>query len=136
MNLKKIIREEIDDLQWIHDIRLEPFNVERATEEIFEYFKNGFRFNNDWVISFNNFTGVVEWVNQNNDEIVFYATPFWDGADYIPIDYQTEDGYGTITTIKIADFKYMEEFRQWLKTDYLEEVWRIIDDYYTRWFLN
>jgi hypothetical protein len=100
----------------------------------------------EFVITYDRFEGVVVWndgeyVERNDGEIsfVFYATPFWDGMNVIPINlsdvfiYNIEGDELMSIMDEIDEFKYCayidvdhkkldnpDKLILWLRTEYLE----------------
>ena len=60
--------------------------------------------------------------------MLYLATPYWDGADNVPVnyDYNYGDDYGMLEFIDIPEFQYEEDLINWLENNYFEEVYKII----------
>ena len=138
---KKIdaLLESIEDspFKWIKDTN--PIQIKKGGEDdyygeydiVFDYFKKqpSLKYGN-WVYSFDSFSGTVVWRQDDNNDIIFYATPFWNGEGYLPIDYQADMGdYDTVININLPEFHYKEELIEWLQITYPQIVHEEIKEY-------
>ena len=127
MNIKKIIREEIDGLDWIKKSEGNLLGSGDSRYSVMlEYFNNNGVLNyNGWRYSIDR-SGSVEWSKKGHDTF-YYATPYWDNSDVMPIDYTNdEDGYGYVNKIQLPDFIIEDELINWLINDYPEIVYQEI----------
>lgn len=121
-----IVSESEDPLQWIRDIKptaivnssVDDFSAEY--DILINYFKkNPTNRWVDWEYSIDNMLGTITWVQDTQNDIIFYATPFWDGENVLPIDYQGDMGdYGPVVNIDLPKFNYKEELVEWLENKY------------------
>ena len=63
--------------------------------------------------------------------LFIFATPYWDGADNVPVAYDENygDDYGDLGFVSIPEFEYKEDLINWLENDYFKEVYKLIIDY-------
>ena len=116
-NPKLIQKYENDTFSPEYDVILNYFN----SRPILEYM--------GWKYSIDSHSGAVEWWKEGV-EGMFYATPFWDGQDYLPIDYQGEDDYDNVAELTIPQFNYEEELIEWLDNEYPKVVLKEIMYYH------
>ena len=122
-----------DDLGWIRDVTTKK-SIEREPYRYAEYkivdrfFNREDWFYKGWSVTWDNWMGVVEWRNENIPDILYMATPYWDGADNVPVnyDYNYGDDYGMVGDVDIPDFDYEEDLVDWLENNYFEEVYKLI----------
>jgi hypothetical protein len=116
-----LVSESEDPFQWIKDVNPTPINRANSKSDILEkYFKTiGFGIKDGWKYSMDSMSGTVTWSHGNQNDFVFYATPFWCGDNRLPIEYQGDMGdYDTVTDIDLPKFNYKEELINWLENEY------------------
>lgn len=125
-----------DDFKWIKDVQAKKLidkQPYRGTEYkiVGKFFKKGGWFYKGWRIDWDGFQGVVEWKSENVPDMLYLATPYWDGADNVPVnyDYNYGDDYGMVDFINIPEFEYEEDLINWLENQYFEEVYKAIDSH-------
>jgi hypothetical protein len=137
---KKIdsLLESIDDdpFKWIKDVETKTL-IEKQPYRSAEYDIVGKYFKKEkpvyigWSVIWDGFQGVVEWRNQDVPHLFIFATPYWDGADNVPVAYDENygDDYGDLGFVSIPEFEYKEDLINWLENDYFKEVYKLIIDY-------
>lgn len=122
MNIKKIIREEIDDLDWIKRSEGEQINSgEHVYEIILEYFMDKHILEYKGWQYFMDTSGSIEWYSPSNNDKIYYATPYWNNTNFLPIDYTNSDGdYESVSTLEIPKFQIVDEVIYWLDNIYPE----------------
>ena len=133
LNKKKILKESNDPFKWIRDIQTKTL-INKQPYRNSEYSIVGEFFNKKnidykgWVITWDSFQGIVEWRSENVTDMLYLSTPYWDGADNVPVnyDYNYGDDYGMLEFIDIPEFQYEEDLINWLENNYFEEVYKII----------
>jgi len=125
-----------DPFQWIRDVDTKTLidkQPYRSAEYdiVGEYFKKEKLVYKGWSVIWDGFQGVVEWRNQDVPHLFIFATPYWDGADNIPVNYDENygDDYGHLGFISIPEFEYKEDLINWLENDYFKAVYKLIIDY-------
>jgi hypothetical protein len=135
--IKKSITESDDPLQWMKDINPTPIDrdgdhLDRYDSEysiVLDYFnEQRVQQEGEWRYSIDSLSGSIEWWSEDH-EIIFWATPFWDGLEGLPIDYQNSDDYGHVTYIPLPDFEYKEDLISWLENEYPSMVYDEITKY-------
>lgn len=135
-----IVSESEDPLQWIRDIN--PTPIKNKSDEDFDaeydivlsYFnKQPTREEGGWKYSNDVMSGSVMWSQDTQNDIIFYATPFWNGESILPIEYQADMGdYDTVVNIDLPKFHYKQELVDWLENEYPKivhkEIIEFIDD--------
>lgn len=122
-----------DPFRWIKDIVTKK-SIEREPYRYAEYkiadrfFNREDWFYKGWSVTWDNWMGVVEWRNENIPDILYMATPYWDGADYVPVnyDYNNGDDYDMVGNVYIPEFDYEEDLVDWLENNYFEQVYKLI----------
>lgn len=133
LNKKKFLKESNDPFKWIRDIQTKTL-IDKQPYRNSEYIIVGEFFNKKnidykgWVITWDGFQGIVEWRGENVPDMLYLATPYWDGADNVPVnyDYNYGDDYGMLEFIDIPEFQYEEDLINWLENNYFEEVYKVI----------
>ncbi len=141
LNKKKILKESNDPFKWIRDIQTKTL-INKQPYRNSEYIIVGEFFNKKnidykgWVITWDSFQGIVEWRSENVPDMLYLATPYWDGADNVPInyDYNYGDDYGMVDFLDIPEFQYEEDLINWLENNYFEGVYKKISRHNTQWF--
>jgi hypothetical protein len=127
---------ENDPLKWIKDVETKTL-IEKQPYRSTEYDIVGEFFNKKnidykgWVITWDGFQGIVEWRSENVPDILYIATPYWDGADNVPVnyDYNYGDDYGMLGFVDIPNFEFEEDLNNWLENNYFEEVYKLITNH-------
>ena len=134
MNINKIIKEEINDFEWIkHVDAYEPMPSE--TEEpqrtvydsayheenhrIMDYiFDDGYVYDG-WRVQLDKFSGVIEW-DKEGKEYMIYATPHFNDENITPVSIVNfnDDDYVNMFDVKVPKFDFVEEAEKWYKEDY------------------
>jgi hypothetical protein len=122
-----------DPFKWIKDVQTKKL-IEKQPYRSAEYDIVGKFFNKKnidykgWVITWDGFQGIVEWRSENVPDILYIATPYWDGADNVPVnyDYNYGDDYGMLGFVDIPNFEFEEDLNNWLENNYFEEVYKLI----------
>jgi predicted nucleotidyltransferase len=141
-----------DPLGWMKEINPTPiekeedepddyYGLEKEEDEPDDYYGSEYRivldyFNEQpvlkegrWKYSMDSHSGSITWWDEDH-EIIFWATPFWDGMEGLPIDYQADMGdYGNVKVIDLPEFKYKEELINWLENEYPEIVLNEIEEF-------
>lgn len=127
---------EDDPFKWIKDVEtktlIEKQPYRSAEYDIVgKYFKKEKPIYRGWSVIWEGFQGVVEWRNQDVPHLFIFATPYWDGADNVPVAYDENygDDYGDLGFVSIPEFEYKEDLINWLENDYFKEVYKLIIDY-------
>ena len=127
---------EDDPFKWIKDVEtktlIEKQPYRSAEYDIVgKYFKKEKPVYRGWSVIWDGFQGVVEWRNQDVPHLFIFATPYWDGADNVPVAYDENygDDYGDLGFVSIPEFEYKEDLINWLENDYFKEVYKLIIDY-------
>ena len=126
-----------DDLGWMKEINPTPIENDiegdhsKEYEIVLDYFrKNGVQRYGKWKYNTDDMSGTVEWWQDGENEIIFFATPFWSGELILPIDYQADMGdYDTVDTIELPEFHYEEELLEWLNYEYPKIVSKNIEEF-------
>lgn len=126
-----------DDLGWMKEINPTPIENDiegdhsKEYEIVLDYFrKNGVQRYGKWKYNTDDMSGTVEWWQDGENEIIFFATPFWSGELILPIDYQADMGdYDTVDTIDLPEFHYEEELLEWLNYEYPKIVSKNIEEF-------
>jgi hypothetical protein len=135
MNIKKIIKEEINDFEWTkHVDAYEPMPSEleepqrnvyasaydEENHKIMNYiFDEGYHYNG-WRVQMDKFSGVVEW-DREGGEYMIYATPHFNDENITPvsiINVNDDDYYVNMFDVKVPKFDFVEEAEKWYKEDY------------------
>jgi hypothetical protein len=121
-----------DPLQWMKEINPTPIDREGSSfgdhgaeyDIVMDYFnKQRVQQEGEWKYSMDSLSGSIVWWQDNQNDIIFYATPFWNGEDTLPIDYQGDMGdYDTVAHIDLPKFNYKEELINWLENEYPQIV--------------
>ena len=127
---------EDDPFKWIKDVEtktlIEKQPYRSAEYDIVgKYFKKEKPIYRGWSVIWEGFQGVVEWRNQDVPHLFIFATPYWDGADNVPVAYDENygDDYGDLGFVSIPEFEYKEDLINWLENDYFKGVYKLIIDY-------
>ena len=125
-----------DDFKWIKDVQTKKLidkQPYRGTEYdiVGRFFKKENWFYKGWNITWDSWMGIVEWRSENVPDMLYLATPYWDGADNVPVnyDYNYGDDYGMLDFVNIPEFEYEEDLINWLENQYFEEVYKVIDSH-------
>jgi len=126
-----------DDLNWMKEINPTPIKNDiegdhgKEYEIILDYFrKNGVQRYGKWKYNTDTMSGSVEWWQDGENEILFFATPFWNGELILPIDYQADMGdYDSVEIIDLPQFYYEEELIEWLENKYPKIVSKNIEEF-------
>ena len=128
-----------DPLGWMKEINPTPIEKDEdwrsshgaEYEIVLDYFNNKrVQQEGEWKYSIDSLTGSVEWWRDGENEIIFWATPFWDGMEDLPIQYQADMGdYGDVTMIELPEFRYKEELINWLENKYPQIVYKEITEF-------
>ena len=129
---------EEDPLEWMKEINPTPIDREGGSfgdhgaeyDIVMDYFnKQRVQQEGEWRYSIDSLSGSIEWWSENH-EIIFWATPFWNGDNILPIDYQGDMGdYDTVTNIDLPKFNYKEELINWLENEYPQIVHKEIVEF-------
>lgn len=132
-----IVSESEDPLQWIKDIRPTPiendsvdgFDAEYGV--VLDYFKKQPTHRvGDWSYVMDRMSGTITWSQDTQDDFIFYATPFWDGEPFLPIDYQGDMGdYDSVIINDLPKFYHEEELVNWLENEYPHIVYNEIVEF-------
>jgi len=127
-----------DELGWIRDTNPTPIDKEGGSfgdhgaefDIVVDYFnKQRVQQEGEWRYSMDSLSGSIDWWSGDH-EIIFYATPFWNGEDFLPIEYQGDMGdYDTVVNIDLPKFYYKEELINWLENEYPKIVHKVIIDF-------
>ena len=130
-----IMSENEDPFDWIRDIKMtpipkndnRPYDYNNEYGVVLDYFNRKPILNyNGWKYSVDSHSGAVQWW-QDNTGIQFWATPFWNGENELPIDYQADIGdYDHLDGLGLPKFSYKEELEEWLENTYPSIVYREI----------
>lgn len=130
---------EEDPLGWMKEINPTPIDREGGSfgdhgaeyDIVMDYFnKKPVTREGEWKYSMDSLSGSIEWWQDGENDIIFYATPFWNGEDTLPIDYQADMGdYDTVTHIDLPKFNYKEELINWLENEYPQIVHKEIVEF-------
>ena len=127
---------EDDPFKWIKDVEtktlIEKQPYRSAEYDIVgKYFKKEKPVYRGWSVIWDGFQGVVEWRNQDVPHLFIFATPYWDGADNVPVNYDENygDDYGHLGFVSIPEFEYKEDLINWIENDYFKGVYKLIIDY-------
>jgi hypothetical protein len=129
MNLRKIIKEEIDSFDWIKQTE-PPKKVEGDDEFriVNDFFKTPHEYRG-WGVFMDSMTGTISWDHPELVESNYYATPYWDGTSNVPIDFNSfggEEVYEHVGVVGIPKFEYEWELLDWLESEYFESVYEEI----------
>jgi hypothetical protein len=124
---------ESDDFDWIRDVS-EKTLIDKQPHKSSEYNITNRFFNREdwsykgWKIDWDNFIGIAQWRNEDIPDMLYLATPYWDGVDYVPVnyDYNYGDDFDSVGNIDIPEFEYEEDLIDWLENNYFEEVYKLI----------
>ena len=132
VDIKKIIKEEINDFDWIEDISAytpmpseteEPQRIvyDSAYDEenhiIMNYiFDEGYYYKG-WRIKMDKFSAVVKW-DREGQEYIIYATPHHYDENIIPIAIDNGDEYVNMFDVEVPKFDFVEKAEEWYKKDY------------------
>jgi hypothetical protein len=127
-----------DPLDWIREINPTPIEKDEGWrsphgaeyEIVLDYFnKQRVQQEGEWRYAIDSLSGSVEWWSEDR-EIIFWATPFWDGSGDLPIQYQADMGdYGDVVIIEMPEFQFKEELINWLENEYPEIVYKEITEF-------
>jgi len=129
------IQESVGDdpFKWIKDVQtktlIEKQPYRSAEYDIVaNYFKKENHVYKGWSVIWDGFQGVVEWRNQDVPHLFIFATPYWDGASNVPVNYDENygDDYGMLGFVDIPEFEYKEDLMNWLENDYFKDVYKLI----------
>ena len=122
-----------DPFQWIRDVNTKTLIDEQPYKSSEYRITNKFFNREDWSykgwrIYWDSFMGIVEWRNEGIPDMFYLATPYWDGVDYVPVqyDYNYGDDFDSVGNIDIPEFEYEEDLIDWLENSYFEEVYKLI----------
>ena len=136
MNIKKIIKEEIDSFDWTEDISAYTPMPSKGSEPNRTVYESGYQEENHrimwdvydkcvmtnvgWQVCPENWAGVLEWYNDNHPQYVIYATPHYNEENVIPIALvgPNDDDYINIDDVNVPDFEFVEEAEKWYKEEY------------------
>ena len=129
---------ESNDFDWISDINPTPIEKDEDWRSshgaeyqiVLDYFnKQRVQQEGEWKYAIDSLSGSVEWWTEDR-EIIFWATPFWDGMEDLPIQYQADMGdYGDVVIIELPKFHYKEELINWLENEYPQIVYKEITEF-------
>ena len=133
----KKLTENEDPLGWMKEInptpiyQLRPNMYDHEYEIVMEYFNRQPVLNvGEWKYSIDSLSGAIEWWRDGENDIIFWATPFWDSGGVLPIDYQADMGdYDTVDVIDLPKFNYEEELIEWLENEYPKIVYKEIKEF-------
>jgi hypothetical protein len=127
-----------DPLDWIREINPTPIEKDEGWrsphgaeyEIVLDYFnKQRVQQEGEWRYAIDSLSGSVEWWSEDR-EIIFWATPFWDGSGDLPIQYQADMGdYGDVVIIEMPEFQFKEELINWLENEYPQIVYKEITEF-------
>ena len=130
---------ESNDFDWIEDINPTPIEKDEdwrsphgaEYEIVLDYFnKRRVQQEGEWKYAIDSLSGSVEWWRDGENEIIFFATPFWDGSGDLPIQYQADMGdYGDVVIIEMPEFQFKEELINWLENEYPQIVYKEITEF-------
>ncbi len=119
---EKINESENGDFGWIEDTN--PKKIDDYYGIVLDFF--------DWNKKYKGYNysandyGSVEWDSTYN-EFFFYATPYWDNNGVMNITAVDEQGHEIeLHTIPLPKFKYEEQLKEWLKSEYPKIVYKEI----------
>jgi hypothetical protein len=123
-------------LDWVRDINPTPIinnndDYNSHYEIVLDYFnqKPVLQYGL-WKYTIDSHIGSVEWWKDGENDIIFWATPFWGGERSLPIDYQADMGdYDTVINIDLPEFHYKEELIEWLEISYPQIVHEEIKEF-------
>ena len=126
---------ESDDFDWIKDIDVTPIEntgsrCDVTYDLVYDYF-SGKRpiVHGNYTYYMDSTSGVVIWEFNDTDDYIVYATPFWEGNCYLPINIQGDMGdYEELVDLELPKFNYREELFNWLENVYPNIVASAIDD--------
>lgn len=121
---------EFDDFEWTNQFPMTPISDDyyiRNDVVIKHFWGKGIKKYGEWQYKINH-NATLEWFSDdetvNPHEIVFYATPYWDGLECLPIDYHGDMGdYDRVEDIELPDFTFNEELEDWLDNEYPKIVY-------------
>lgn len=122
---EKLLEGEFD---WIEELDPTPLgpNLFKELSNYFKKNKNNFRYK-DFTYYMDGMSGAITWVQDTQDDYVFYATPFWNDEDDLTIEYAGDMGeYDTIETIDLPEFTTLEELTNWMDNEYPKIVYKEI----------
>jgi len=127
-----------DPLDWMREINPTPIEKDEnwsnpygaEYEIVLDYFnKQRVQQEGEWRYAIDSLSGSVEWWSEDH-EIIFWATPFWDGSGDLPIQYQADMGdYGDVVIIEMPEFQFKEELINWLENEYPQIVYKEITEF-------
>lgn len=127
-----------DPLDWMREINPTPIEKDEdwrsphgaEYEIVLDYFnKQRVQQEGEWRYAIDSLSGSVEWWTEDR-EIIFWATPFWDGSGDLPIQYQADMGdYGDVVIIEMPKFQFKEELINWLENEYPQIVYKEITEF-------
>ncbi len=132
--IKRIFNiKESDDFDWIRQTKPEV-KLKKSPYHSNEWsiMKDYFSVRNNltykgWHIWIGEMSGAITWSPQIDEDVVCYATPYWNNISLMPIDCDSPLGYQSVAQIEIPEFEYKWEFLEWLDSEYFELVYKIIN---------
>ena len=126
---KNINESENGDFDWIKDTT--PKEIDNYYKVVLDFF--------DWSRKYKGYSysandvGVVEWYIPIVDfpypfhDYYFYATPYWEGNGVMNVTAVDEQGHEIeLHTIPLPKFKYEEQLKEWLTSEYPKIVYEEI----------
>ena len=124
------LNENEDPLEWIKNTNPTKItSVNQIHNLIRKTLTNETIKHGEWIYYLDRMSGSITWNKIGVDYITFWATPFWNDEDSIPIDYQDEDGYGHVIMLPTPTFEYEEEFLEWFSEQYPKTVIPIMEEF-------
>ena len=125
----KINESENDDFSWVKDTN--PKEIDNYYKVVLDFF--------DWSRKYKGYSysandvGVVEWYipivgfSYPFHDYYFYATPYWEGDGVMNVTAVDEQGHEIeLHTIPLPKFKYEEQLKEWLRSEYPKIVYEEI----------
>lgn len=125
---ENIKESENDDFDWVRDTN--PKEIDNYYKIVLDFFDWGREYK-EYSYSAND-VGAVEWYKTIFDEpsfsgYYFYATPYWEGSGVMKVTAEDDQGHEIeLHTIPLPKFKYEEQLKEWLRSEYPKIVYEEI----------
>ncbi len=117
-----------DSLGWIRDIEAKtPINNLSKYSIVLDYFNSLPRELKEgkWIYYIGSHSGSVIWESAE-EGLVFYATPYWEEEERLPID---SDVYDRVIDLPLQNFEFVEDLINWLDNKYPTIVREAIESF-------
>ena len=117
-----------DSLGWIRDIEAKtPINNLSKYSIVLDYFNSLPRELKEgkWIYYIGSHSGSVIWESAE-EGLVFYATPYWEEEERLPIDSEVHD---RVIDLPLQNFEFVEDLINWLDNKYPTIVREAIESF-------